>query len=76
MFTNVSNRSSLDRKETNMAANVLSGAIGWLVEFVREVDRGIAVGYGFELPEKVRRRECGGLQARRSAGCGRRKTGK
>ena len=33
-------------------ANVLSGAIGWLVEFVREVDRGIAVGYGYEPPEK------------------------
>jgi hypothetical protein len=33
-------------------ANVLSRAISWLVEFVREVDRGIAVGYGYELPEK------------------------
>ncbi len=33
-------------------ANVLSRAISWLVEFVREVDRGIAVGYGYEPPEK------------------------
>ena len=33
-------------------ANVLSGLIGWLVEFVREVDCGIAVGYGYEPPKK------------------------
>jgi hypothetical protein len=57
-------------------ANVLSGAIGWLVEFVREVDRGIAVGYGYEPPENVGRSGCGGFQTRRSAGCGRRKTEK
>lgn len=37
-------------------ANVLSRAISWLVEFVREVDRGIAVGYGYEPPEKRRGR--------------------
>ena len=42
-------------------ANVLSGMIGWLVEFVREVDRGIAVGYGYEPPEKVRQRGCNGF---------------
>ncbi len=54
-------------------ANVLSGAIGWLVEFVREVDRGIAVGYGYEPPEKGGRRGCGGFQTRRRVGCGRRK---
>jgi hypothetical protein len=57
-------------------ANVLSRAIGWFVEFVREVDRGIAVGYGYEPPEKVGRRGCGGFQTRRSVGCRRRKTGK
>jgi len=33
-------------------ANVLSRAISWVEEFVREVDRGIAVGYGYEPPEK------------------------
>jgi hypothetical protein len=55
-------------------ANVLSGAIGWLVEFVREVDRGIAVGYGYEPPEKVGRRGCGGFQARLNAGCERQET--
>jgi hypothetical protein len=55
-------------------ANVLSGAIGWLVEFVREVDRGIAVGYGYDPPEKVGRRRCGGFQARWNAGCGRQET--
>jgi hypothetical protein len=55
-------------------ANVLSGAIGWLVEFVREVDRGIAVGYGYEPPEKVGRRRCGGYQARWNAGCERQET--
>jgi hypothetical protein len=32
-------------------ANVLLGAIGLLAELVREVDRGIAVGYGYEPPE-------------------------
>jgi hypothetical protein len=42
-------------------ANVLSGMIGWLVEFVREVDRGIGVGYGYEPPEKVRQRERNGF---------------
>jgi hypothetical protein len=57
-------------------ANVLSGAIGWLVEFVREVDRGIAVGYGYEPPEEVGRRGSGGFQARRSVGCRRPKVGK
>ncbi len=58
-------------------ANVLSGAIGWLVEFVREVDRGIAVGYGYEVPEKVRRRGYCRFQTRRIVSCRRRgKTGK
>jgi hypothetical protein len=57
-------------------ANVLSRSIGWLVEFVREVDRGIAVGYGYEPPEKVGRRGCGGFQTRRNAGCRHRKMGK
>jgi hypothetical protein len=58
-------------------ANVLSRAIGWLVEFVREVDRGIAVGYGYEPPEKVGRSRCGGFQTRWSVGCRcRGKTGK
>ena len=42
-------------------ANVLSGMIGWLVEFVREVDRGIAVGYGYESREKVRQRGWNGF---------------
>jgi hypothetical protein len=42
-------------------ANVLSGMIGWLVEFVREVDSGIAVGYGYEPPEKVRQWESNGF---------------
>ncbi len=49
-------------------ANVLSRAISWLVEFVREVDRGIAVGYGYEPPEKVGRRGSDGFQTRRSVG--------
>jgi hypothetical protein len=40
-------------------ANVLSRAISWLVEFVREVDRGIAVGYGYEPPEKGERSRTG-----------------
>ena len=57
-------------------AKVLLGAIGLLVEFVREVDRGIAVGYGYEPPENVGRSGCGGFRTRRSAGCGRRKTEK
>ena len=57
-------------------ANVLSGAIGRLVEFVREVDRGIAVGYGYEPPEEVGRRGSGSFRTRQSAGCGRRKTEK
>jgi hypothetical protein len=57
-------------------ANVLSRSIGWLVEFVREVDRGIAVGFGYEVPEKVGRREYRCFQTRRSVGCRRRKTGK
>jgi hypothetical protein len=57
-------------------ANVLSGMIGWLVEFVREVDRGSAVGYGYEPPEKVRQRGCNSFQTRRSVGSGHRKTGK
>ena len=56
-------------------ANVLSGVIGWLVEFVREVDRGIAVGYGYEPPEEVGRRGSGGFQARRSVGRRRPKVG-
>lgn len=37
---------------------MLSGAIGWLVELVREVDRGLAVGYGYEAPAKAARRGC------------------
>jgi hypothetical protein len=45
-------------------ANVLSGSIGWLVEFVREVDRGIAVGYGYEPPEGCRRRGKTGKEVR------------
>ncbi len=57
-------------------ANVLSRSIGWLVEFVREVDRGIAVGYGYEVPEKVGRRGYRRFQTRRSVSCRRRKTGK
>jgi len=40
-------------------AKVLSRLIGWLVEFVREVDRGIAVGYGYEPPEKLTGKEVG-----------------
>ena len=55
-------------------AKVLLGAIGLLVEFVREVDRGIAVGYGYEPPENVGRSGCGGFRTRRSAGCGRQET--
>jgi hypothetical protein len=46
-------------------ANVLSGAIGWLVEFVREVDHGIAVGYGYEPPEKSGEK---GVEASKLAG--------
>ena len=57
-------------------ANVLSRSIGWLVEFVREVDRGIAVGYGYEVPEKVGRRGYRRFQAHLSVSCRRRKTGK
>jgi hypothetical protein len=45
-------------------ANVLSGTIGWLVELVREVDRGIAVGYGYEPPERLDR---GGAMASKLA---------
>lgn len=30
----------------------LARLVGWLVEFAREVDRGIAVGYGHERPER------------------------
>ncbi|MDQ5827277.1 MAG: hypothetical protein M3441_24215 [Chloroflexota bacterium] len=52
MFTNAGDRSGPGRKGMSKMANVLSRAISWLVEFVREVDRGIAVGYGYEPPEK------------------------
>ncbi len=58
-------------------AKVLSGAIGWLVEFVREVDRGIAVGYGYEPSDDGGRSRCGGFQTRWTVGCRHRaKTGK
>lgn len=53
----------------------MSGAIGWLVELVREVDRGLAVGYGYEAPEKVTRKGCGGFRTRRNAGCRHRRMG-
>ncbi len=33
-------------------AGVLLRSVEWLVKFVREVDRGIAVGYGYEPPGK------------------------
>lgn len=75
MFTSASNRCRLGRKGTAKVANVLSRAIGWLVEFVREVDRGLAVGYGYEASAKAARRGCGGFRTRRNASCRHRRMG-
>jgi hypothetical protein len=53
----------------------LAGITEWFVGFVREVDRGIAVGRGYAPVGKkttgMRRASC----VRRGAGCGRRASG-
>jgi hypothetical protein len=47
-----------------------------LMEFVREVHHGIAVGYGFEPSETSKRRGWSGPRSVPSVACRRRKSGK
>ncbi|MGI8910798.1 MAG: hypothetical protein ACR2JR_09650 [Rubrobacteraceae bacterium] len=39
-------------------AGILSRSVEWLVGFAREVDRGIAIGRGYEAPERKARTRC------------------
>jgi hypothetical protein len=62
--------------EADGMVEVLSRLVGWLAGFVREVNLGIAVGYGYEPTEKDVRATHSNSRTRQDGGCRRRKTGK
>ena len=53
----------------------LAGITEWFLGFVREVDRGIAVGRGYAPVRKKTKGMRRAARVRRGAGCGRRKLG-
>ena len=46
----------------------MAGLVAWLVAFAREVNRGIAVGYGRESFYERAQTRCAGSKPRRAAG--------